>query len=357
MGTSRYQLLPPLSPDEYAALKADIAEHGVMVAVEVDEDGNLLDGHHRAAIAAELGIDYPTVVRAGLTEEQKLEHALRLNLQRRHLSLDQRRELVRAELDRDPNRSDRAIARLTGVDHKTVGKMRRDKTGGEFPTLAWQDQWRVFEAGINRHAAALAHIDSDDWDDYCADAGEYLPDLLADMSVLGEWDKGPVGDVLAIAEAVDLMPSDDQIEERMREHLASALEHLEDGTVLATRIGVLRTIKERMEREVGEVVIPADIEGARERLGQISRGQVELFCAMAAVAAALPEPAASAFWAMNEAVGARVLGEECGNSPGDMEARAGLRELADVLHFRFLAWRLEPGLDRRGGEIPSGVDA
>jgi hypothetical protein len=143
-----YQLLPPLTEDEYAALKADIAENGVMVPVEIDEDGNLLDGHHRAAIAAELGIDYPTVLRAGLTEDQKHAHALRLNLQRRHLSAEQKRELILAELERNPDRSDRAIAKLIGVDHKTVGKIRgwvneanataESDRGGEIPH-SWRD--------------------------------------------------------------------------------------------------------------------------------------------------------------------------------------------------------------------------
>ena len=43
----KYQVMPPLSPEEYAALKADIATRGVLFPVEYDEDGNILDGHHR----------------------------------------------------------------------------------------------------------------------------------------------------------------------------------------------------------------------------------------------------------------------------------------------------------------------
>jgi hypothetical protein len=128
-GSAPYQVLPPLSEDEYAALREDIAEQGVLVPIDVDEHGNILDGHHRMRICGELGISPPTTRRDGLTEAGKIEHALRLNLQRRHPSVDQRRELARAELVRDPDRSDRAIARLTGVDHKTVGKLRRTEVG------------------------------------------------------------------------------------------------------------------------------------------------------------------------------------------------------------------------------------
>jgi len=83
--SASYQLLPPLTVEERAALKADIAARGIMVPVEVDEAGAILDGHNRAAIAAELGIEAPTVTRAGLSEAQKREHVLKLNLLRRQL--------------------------------------------------------------------------------------------------------------------------------------------------------------------------------------------------------------------------------------------------------------------------------
>jgi site-specific DNA-methyltransferase (adenine-specific) len=81
----RYQVLPPLAPEARQALAEDIRRHGVLVAVEVDEEGNVLDGHHRVELAAELGIEYPVVVRSGMSETERVEHALRLNLLRRHL--------------------------------------------------------------------------------------------------------------------------------------------------------------------------------------------------------------------------------------------------------------------------------
>jgi len=80
-----WQILPPLSPEEYAALKADIAARGVMVPVEVDETGATLDGHHRQRACQELGIEPPTVVRSGLSDAAKCEHVLKMNLLRRNL--------------------------------------------------------------------------------------------------------------------------------------------------------------------------------------------------------------------------------------------------------------------------------
>ena len=56
----RYQVMPGLSPEEYATLKADIAANGVRIPIDVDEEGNILDGFHRKQICDELGIECPT---------------------------------------------------------------------------------------------------------------------------------------------------------------------------------------------------------------------------------------------------------------------------------------------------------
>lgn len=134
MSLAPYQLLPPLTTQEEADLTASIHEHGVMVPVLVDEDGDVIDGHHRQKIADHLGIDYPVEVRAGLTHEQKLDLALRLNIARRHLTREQKRELIAASLKADPELSDRQHAERTGADHKTVGSQRVELEGrGEIP--------------------------------------------------------------------------------------------------------------------------------------------------------------------------------------------------------------------------------
>ena len=120
-----YQVMPPLTTEEYEALRDDIEARGILVPIDVDELGQVIDGHHRQQIATDLGIPCPARVVAGLTEEEKRHHAMALNVARRHLTQAQRRELVVAELNLDPSRSDRAIARIVGVDGKTVGAVRR----------------------------------------------------------------------------------------------------------------------------------------------------------------------------------------------------------------------------------------
>lgn len=117
--TLQFQLFPDLASSEYEALKADIAKRGVLVPVERDERGDILDGHHRVRACTELGIvDYPVVIRAGMTDDQKIEHVLTLNLARRHLTPAQRTELE-ADLRRR-GWSFRRIAEKVGVSEFTV---------------------------------------------------------------------------------------------------------------------------------------------------------------------------------------------------------------------------------------------
>ena len=134
----KYQVMPALTPEEYAELKADIQERGVMVPIEFDEQGNVLDGYHRLQICQELGIkDYPKVIRAGMTEAEKFTHARRLNIARRHLTGEQKRGLIREQLKETPERSDRQIAKALGVDNHTVATQRKKlETGEEIPQVS-----------------------------------------------------------------------------------------------------------------------------------------------------------------------------------------------------------------------------
>lgn len=113
-----YQLLPRLTDEEFDALKDDIAANGIRVPIDVDETGTVIDGHHRAWIAADLGIECPRRVVSGLTDEQKRAHAIAANVYRRSLNRDQRREMVRRL--RELGMSTRQIAEVAQVSQRTV---------------------------------------------------------------------------------------------------------------------------------------------------------------------------------------------------------------------------------------------
>lgn len=131
MTTGPYQVMPPLSDEEMVALRDSIKEHGVMVPVVIDEQGRVIDGHHRRLIADTLGVDYPIDERQGLTDPEKRTLAFELNAPRRHLEDKGKRALVTRSLKLDPELSDRTHAIRVGVDHKTVGTVRRslERTG------------------------------------------------------------------------------------------------------------------------------------------------------------------------------------------------------------------------------------
>lgn len=123
----KYQVARPLTPEEMKALEASIKEHGqILEPIVVDEDGNVIDGHHRQKIAQKLGIDCPTRVLAGLDEDQKVAAAKELNFNRRHLDTAERRQLVVNELLADPQQSNRLIARLVGASEGTVRNVRKE---------------------------------------------------------------------------------------------------------------------------------------------------------------------------------------------------------------------------------------
>lgn len=121
-----YQFLPPLSDAEYEALREDIAQNGMRHPILVDEKGKILDGHHRARIASELGFKPERQVLGGLTETEKRDVAFKMNVARRHLDTAAKRAVVVASLKADPRLSDRQHARRTGSTHPTVAGIRAE---------------------------------------------------------------------------------------------------------------------------------------------------------------------------------------------------------------------------------------
>lgn len=157
MDDTMYQVMPPLTADEYAELKSDIEQRGVMVPVEYDEEGNILDGHHRVQICEELGItDFPKIVRTGFTEAEKRTHARKLNIARRHLSGEQKRELTKDEMRNNPYRSDRQVANDLGVSNGFVSRVRKEmERDGE---LCWEHKGRNVKEATDAYLAKMEEL-------------------------------------------------------------------------------------------------------------------------------------------------------------------------------------------------------
>ena len=131
---AKYQLLDPLNEQQYADLKEDIAECGILQPVAVDEFGEVIDGHHRQRIAQELGIEYPTYqpLPAGAGDAEKLDAGLKLNLMGRKQTGPEKRETIKRYLLRRPEASNRHVARLVGCSDTTVASVRTElETGAQ----------------------------------------------------------------------------------------------------------------------------------------------------------------------------------------------------------------------------------
>ena len=122
----RYQVMPPLSSEEYQELHDDIKVNGVLEPIHVDEEGVVIDGHHRSKIANELGIPCPVITHDDLDDAGKRSLAFTLNLKRRHLNREQRRALIAESLKSGPQLSNREHERRTGAGRDLVGIVRKE---------------------------------------------------------------------------------------------------------------------------------------------------------------------------------------------------------------------------------------
>jgi ParB-like chromosome segregation protein Spo0J len=135
-------LIPTISEPDFQALKASIAEKGLLSAIVVDNDGAIVDGHSRWRAIQELkaeGIKVEHKIRRlDSADETTVRSYIRaVNFARRHLTTKQKRNLIKAQLIDNPTDSDRKIAAMLGVDHKTVGDQREElAAGGEIPQVA-----------------------------------------------------------------------------------------------------------------------------------------------------------------------------------------------------------------------------
>ena len=116
-----YQLFPALDRATEDALRESISRWGVIVPIVVDQDGQVIDGHHRQRIANALGVDYGVQQIEVGSEDDARAIAATLNTDRRHMDIDQRRAIV-AHL-REQGHSLRAIAGAVGA---SLGSVRND---------------------------------------------------------------------------------------------------------------------------------------------------------------------------------------------------------------------------------------
>jgi ParB-like chromosome segregation protein Spo0J len=89
----------PLTPEEYGALKQSIKENGQYLPIIVNEEGIVLDGHHRLRACQELVIEPKTEVKNFPDKFAEKRFVIAINVNRRQLSDFQKAELGLELLD------------------------------------------------------------------------------------------------------------------------------------------------------------------------------------------------------------------------------------------------------------------
>jgi hypothetical protein len=119
------ETFPLISAEELSALADDIAKNGMHERITLF-DSKILDGRNRYLAAKSAGVtlslaDHFRQLARGV---DPWDFVVSENIQRRHLTGEQRRDVIASLLKADPTKSDRAIAAIAKVDNKTVGKVR-----------------------------------------------------------------------------------------------------------------------------------------------------------------------------------------------------------------------------------------
>jgi ParB-like chromosome segregation protein Spo0J len=118
------------TPPEADRMKQSLREHGLLMPI-VTWNGFRVDGRHRDEYCVELGIGrrYIDITEACPTEDQMRAHVAALNWARRSrtepLTTAEKQARIEAALVKDPERSDRAIAKEVGVHNETVANTRK----------------------------------------------------------------------------------------------------------------------------------------------------------------------------------------------------------------------------------------
>jgi len=127
-------MFPLMQGHEFDELVSDIERRGLLFAITVF-DGQIVDGRNRALACQKAGVE-PTYTPFQGTAEDLPQFIVSVNIHRRHLKPDQRRDLIKKLLKLGPEQSNRAVAAIAKADDKTVATVRREMVStAEIPQL------------------------------------------------------------------------------------------------------------------------------------------------------------------------------------------------------------------------------
>jgi hypothetical protein len=135
-------IFPPMEGAEFDALVADIKANGLRESITIYE-GKILDGRNRARACQAVGWAASTILstlnaRHFLPEFEgdPAAYVISANIHRRHLTAEQKGELIAKLIKAQPEKSNRQVAKATGVSHPHVAKVRAEmEQAGDVETV------------------------------------------------------------------------------------------------------------------------------------------------------------------------------------------------------------------------------
>jgi ParB-like chromosome segregation protein Spo0J len=126
-------LFPLMEGTEFDALVADIRANGLLKPIAVF-DGMILDGRNRFRACKAAGVHLVTDDIDGWIDDPAA-CVISANIHRRHLTPEQKRDLLVELVKASPEKSDRTLAKEAGTTHPTIAKARKqaEATGKALP--------------------------------------------------------------------------------------------------------------------------------------------------------------------------------------------------------------------------------
>jgi ParB-like chromosome segregation protein Spo0J len=149
-------VFPLMTGKEFDELVGDIQRRGLRIPI-VTHNAMIIDGRNRARACTKAGVE-PAYTEFQGTDEDVPRFIIRMNIHRRHLKPEERREFLKRLLRLSPRKSDRTIAREAGVDHKTVAAARSEgERRGEIPHVSTRVDSNGRRQPARRKAAAAVN--------------------------------------------------------------------------------------------------------------------------------------------------------------------------------------------------------
>jgi hypothetical protein len=125
-------IFPLMEGEEFEALVADIKANGLHEPIDTYE-GKILEGRnrYRASLEAEIAHDDIVFNAFGGDDDEARAYVISKNIHRRHLTPEQKRDLLVKLVAAQPEKSDRALSKEFGVSHPTIAKARKKAEAGK----------------------------------------------------------------------------------------------------------------------------------------------------------------------------------------------------------------------------------